>query len=103
MVRYRIGKQVKQDMQVTVLRHWWQGGALQQQPDGLRRRLTITVRRPRLMDEDNNAATGIKHIVDGVVAGGAALDDAPRYLEIVVRQEQGRAQTILELEEIVDG
>lgn len=92
-------------IQVYVLRYWWSVGDGEQYEDDPRRRLTVTMRRPRLLDEDNAVAI-CKAVIDGAIAGGAARDDSPRWMEIVVRQEQARKPlpfgTRLELEELTN-
>lgn len=67
-----------------------------------RYRLTITMTRKRLLDDDNAYAI-CKSLVDGVVDTGIVADDSPRYLSIVVKQEKGEPSTRLELEEVTDG
>ena len=70
-----------------------------QAKDGPRRRLTIHMTRPRLMDPDNAVAL-VKSVVDGVRQAGALHDDGERWLELVVTQAKGRAGMTLMLEEL---
>ena len=88
-------------VKALVLRFWFDGGR-GQQADGTRRRLTIRVQRPRVMDHDNLMAS-CKSVIDGAVSGGAAVDDSPTWLEAVVQQVKGPPTTWLELEELTDG
>lgn len=68
-----------------------------------RRRLTITMHRPRLLDTDNAYAI-CKAVVDAVVREGWLVDDSPRYVDIAVRQVKATGKawrgTVLELEEL---
>lgn len=87
----------------NALRFWFECGKGEQQEGDPRRRLTITVTKPRESDLDN-LTSSLKSVIDGVVQGGAARDDSPKWLVVVVRQVKGKPpSTRLELEEIEDG
>lgn len=93
---------LKREMAALVYARVRAAGWPAQPMDGPRRRLTITMFRPRLMDDDN-ATAAWKAGVDAVKAAGALHDDRPRYAEIVVRQEKAPGKvkrTVLELEEL---
>lgn len=68
-----------------------------------RRRLTVTMHRPRLLDADNAYAI-CKAVVDAVVREDWLVDDSPAWADIVVRQVKATGKawrgTVLELEEL---
>jgi hypothetical protein len=71
-------------------------------PGDPRRRLTITTRRPRRLDADNEAMA-CKGVVDGLRAAGALRGDSLRHLELAIVQEIGPERTRLRLEDVTEG
>jgi len=76
--------------------------ALFERPHGPRARfskakITITRSSPRMLDPDN-AAGSVKHVVDALRACDVIADDTPEHIELIVRQEKGKAKTVIELE-----
>jgi hypothetical protein len=76
--------------------------ALFEQPYGARARfnkakVTITRCSPRMLDADN-AVGSVKHVVDALRACNVIADDTPEHIELIVRQEKGKARTVIELE-----
>lgn len=70
-----------------------------QMKGGPRRRITITMRRPRRLDPDA-AAMSYKAFIDGLADAGVLLTDSPVNLDLVVLQELGKPRTVVILEEI---
>ena len=98
--RTKIKNETKLLFTTLAFKSWsWPAGHRAQTETGRKRRLTITVRKPRESDIDKLTAQ-LKVVIDSLVRGGAALDDRPKYLELVIRQEKGPKRTTLELEEI---
>lgn len=62
-----------------------------------RARLTITRISPRTCDPDNLAP---KHLIDGLRACGIIVDDTPEHVELIVRQEKGKAGTRIQIEQL---
>jgi hypothetical protein len=115
MARYLATRRAKLHVTVALLDGAEAAGWTPQPQDGPRRRLTITLRRPRLLDEDNAVAL-CKAVFDTVKEMGYLYDDSPRYAELRVVQAQVRRTasrvflrdgeregTTLALEEIADG
>lgn len=62
-----------------------------------RAKITITRHSSRMLDPDN--ATGsVKHVVDALRACNVITDDTPEHIELVVKQQKGKARTVIELE-----
>ncbi len=95
--KHRATRQVRKDVWFQVQAAGWP----RQEQHGPRRRLTITMTRPRRLDPDNAVAI-CKAIVDGVREAGALWNDSAPHCEVAVRQENGPACTALALEEMGD-
>jgi hypothetical protein len=91
----KASKRTQRDVELHVRRAHWPEHHEGDPP----RRLTITTRRPRRYDHDNEVAT-LKAVVDGVKLSRAIWNDSPRYLELIVNQDVGPPCTTLELEEL---
>lgn len=66
-----------------------------------RARITITRISPRMLDWDN-CAGGTKHLTDGLRTHGVISDDTPEHVELIVRQEKGKAATRVQIEPLVN-
>ena len=64
-----------------------------------RARITITRLSPRMLDSDN-ATGGTKHLIDGLRWCGVIADDTPEHVELIVKQEKGKAATRVQIEEL---
>jgi hypothetical protein len=62
-----------------------------------RARITITRLSPRMLDPDN-ATGGCKHILDSLRLLDIIADDTPEHVELIVRQEKGKAGTRIQIE-----
>lgn len=60
-------------------------------------RITITRVSPRVLDTDNCVGS-VKHLCDGLRACGIIADDTPEHVELIVRQEKGKAATRVRIE-----
>jgi len=96
---WSVDRKLKQRWRDSV---WWalreQGYGQRREPLG-RARVTITRLSPRMLDPDN-ATGGAKHVVDALRACNVISDDTPEHLELIVRQEKGKAATRIQIEPI---
>ena len=62
-----------------------------------RARVTITRISPRMLDRDN-LFSSVKHPLDGLKICSVIVDDSPEHIELIVRQEKGKAGTRIQIE-----
>jgi len=67
-----------------------------------RARVTITRTSPRMLDADN-ATGGCKPIIDCLRQLSLIVDDSPEHIELIVRQEKGKAATRIQIEPLTIG
>lgn len=75
------------------------------QTEGTKRRVEIVFRKSRgpLNSDRDNLFARCKPVLDALVSRGWIQDDAPRFIDLDVREERGPRATIIAVSEINEG